>query len=158
MLTKLSKAAGILSPDGSVQINPTTGGVTLYTPPAAASDRIDIRPLGNNRYRVPALSLFIPPSSDYDFPEQVVILPDDRLLCFRIAYQAAVLADIVVDSVTIEAITVTQLELATTAQPTDGDFVSGLIYIPLAMRQGGFVVFPRQTNIGLTGFVKFSMG
>jgi hypothetical protein len=157
MMTKLSRAAGILSPDGSVRINPTTGGVTLYTPPAAASAYIDIRPVGNNRYRVPALTFF-DGSGFWEFEEQEVTLLENQILCLKVDYRAAVLQPNLMDSVTLVSITVTQLESATTAAPIAATYVAGVIYIPLAMRQGGFVVFPKQTSISLTGFIKFSMG
>jgi|694.fasta_scaffold02660_22 hypothetical protein len=159
MLTKLSKAAGILSPDGSVQINPTTGGVTLYTPPTATTGRIDIRPVGSDRYRVPALTFF----DGIDFSEigeQEVTLRENEILCLRYAYTLALFQNPDAEPVTLVSISVSDLEYATTAKPTNETPVAGLIYIPLAMRQDGFVIFAKQTTISLDNYVtlKFSMG
>jgi hypothetical protein len=55
--------------------------------------------------------------------------------------------DIEVDPVTLESISVAQLELAETAKPTNETLVSGLIYVPLALRQNGLVVYPRIPSI-----------
>ena len=144
----LLRAAGIISPDESVNIDATTGGFTLsQNPPATTDTRIDIKSVGQDRYRVPAMSLFVPPVDSFQFEEQEVTIRQGEILCFRVSYTRGLFQDIEVDPVTLESISVAQLELAETAKPTNETPVSGLIYVPLALRQNGLVVYPRIPSI-----------
>ena len=129
MLAKLSKAAGILSPDGSVQINPTTGGVTLYTP-AQPRVRIDIKRLGKNLYEVPDLFVVIE-LQGFDIPPTVVSVPNNYLVCIKIDFPLPVTFENIASSeLSVVVIPISQLSSA--------DAGAGLIYIPLAINENGF--------------------
>jgi hypothetical protein len=154
MLTKLSKAAGILSPDGSVQINPTTGGVTLYTPPTATTAFLDIQQLGPTLFKVPQLTLDVAFISFHTLIEQVITVQQDRLLCIAVEYSltslawdqapnfntAVFLAD--VDgalSVELVAVTRSTFQSAQAATPRLGS-AAGTVYIPIAVHEQGLQV------------------
>jgi hypothetical protein len=95
------------------------------------------------------MSLFVPPVDSFQFEEQDVTIRQGEILCFRVSYMRGLFQDIEVDPVTLESISVAQLELAETAKPTNETLVSGLIYVPLALRQNGLVVYPRIPSIGV---------
>jgi hypothetical protein len=171
MLAKLSKAAGILSPDGSVQINPTTGGVTLYTPPPV-STLLKIEGLERDQYRVPELLLSIDDISDHTLSEQIITVLPGQLLCIAVTYALTeeagedvarmgtrfVASDIAgTPSVALVAISRAELESAQAARPM-GDS-SGVIYIPLAVQENGLVVLHQFSGFLLElghGFFTFS--
>jgi hypothetical protein len=145
----LLRAAGIISPDESVNIDATTGGFTLsQNAPATTDTRIDIKSVGQDRYRVPAMSLFVPPVL-FEFEEQEVTIRQGEILCFRVSYKDGIFADDEIDSVTLKSISVAQFESAETAKPTDETLVSGLINVPLALRQNGLVVYPKDPYMGV---------
>ena len=158
MLAKLSKAAGILSPDGSVQINPTTGGVTLYTPPSV-STLLKIESLERDQYRVPELLLSIDEVSDHTLSQQIITVLPGQFLCISVAYsltteaaeQAARMGSFFVASeiagtptVTLAAISRSALESAQAARPMGAS--SGQIYIPLAVQDNGLVVLTEDSG------------
>jgi hypothetical protein len=154
MLAKLSKAAGILSPDGSVQINPTTGGVTLYTPPTATTAFLAIEQLGPTSFKVPELTVDVAFISSHTLIEQVITVPQDRLLCIAVEYSltslawdeapnfntAVLLEDIDPPvSVSLQAVNRSTFEAAQAALPRFGS-AGGLVYIPIAVHEQRFVV------------------
>jgi hypothetical protein len=146
----LLRAAGIISTDESVNIDATTGGFTLsQNAPATTDARIDIKSLGQDRYRVPVMSLFVPPVEFFEFEEQEVTIRQGEILCFRVSYMLGLFQDIDIDSVRLESVSVAQFESAETAKPTNETPVFGLIYVPLALRQNGLVVYPRIPYIGV---------
>ena len=157
----LLRAARIISPDESVNIDATTGGFSLsQNAPPTTDTRIDIKNIDGDIYEVPALSLFVVTGGFFELAAQSVTIRQDQILCLRYAYTYGLFQSLADESVTLVSITASQLESATIAKPTDETPVAGLIYIPIAIRQNGFVVFPKQTNIGLDNYVtlKFSMG
>jgi hypothetical protein len=173
MLTKLSKAAGILSPDGSVQINPTTGGVTLYTPPKPSTG-LDIRPVTDDVWEVPALTVDIEFIEFFELPKQTVIIQKNQFLCVKVEYHlnptamalpaifrnSVFLSDLVGSpDVSLVSISQTTLTAAQAAAPGGGSS-QGIIYIPLAVREGSLAVLWRADNVALSifhGQFKFSV-
>lgn len=158
MLAKLSKAAGILSPDGSVQINPTTGGVTLRAT-SAPSVMLEIESLGNNRFKTPELYIEVDDItfSSLILEEEIKTIFPGQLLCIRVEYSLTtetgnavprfftqLTFDDIEGSVEVSLATISPgvLPLAEAASPQGP--LSGLVYIPIAVHDQSLVVLARS--------------
>jgi hypothetical protein len=155
----LLRAAGIISPDESVNIDATTGGFTLSqdTPPSSAG--IEIKDLGEGIYEVPEISVTASALDSVTIPKQKIAIPTQHILCVKIEYQ---LAGFVMDqpaifsqnlasgdingtgSITLVAVPISGLSSAQAAIP--GVSASGTIYLPIAANEAQFRVFVNSTT------------
>ena len=147
----LLRAAGIISPDESVNIDATTGGFTL-SQKQQSTNRIRITSLPNfNTFEVPELNFDINNIDSYTIPKQTIFVPDGYFLCAKIEYELnsaamdktpifsslILLEDIADLTVTLEAITILSIDQGKAASP--GGKKRGIIYIPLAVKNGSLI-------------------
>jgi hypothetical protein len=155
----LLRAAGIISPDESVNIDATTGGFTLSqdTPPSSAG--LEIKDSGGGIYEVPEISVTASALAAATIPAQSIAIPSQHILCVKIEYQ---LAGFVMDqpaifsqnlasgdingtgSITLAAVPVSEISSAQAAIP--GSSASGTIYLPIAANEAQFRVFVNSTT------------
>jgi hypothetical protein len=137
----LLRAAGIISPDESVNIDATTGGFTLSqnNPPTVV--RIDIKNLYENTYQIPDLFVVIE-LQGFDIPSTVVSVPNGHFVCIKIDLLLPVTFENIASSeLSVVVIPISQLSFA--------DARAGLIYIPLAVNDNGFTPLAQGDAFGV---------
>ena len=160
--TSLLRAARIISPDELVNIDATTGGFTL-SQKQQSTNRIRITSLpGFNIFEVPELNFDINYIDSYTIPKQSIFVPDGYLLCAQIEYELnsaamdktpifsspILLEDIADLTVTLEAITILSIDQGKAASP--GGEKRGIIYIPLAVKNGSLLPLVRGQSFEVT--------
>ncbi len=155
----LLRAARIISPDESVNIDATTGGFTLSqdTPPLSAG--IEIKDLGEGIYEVPEISVSASALDSVTIPTQAIAIPSQHILCVKIQYeltsfvmsQPAIFSQNLASgdingtgSITLAAVPVSEISSAQAAIP--GSSASGTIYLPIAANETQFRVFVNSTT------------
>jgi hypothetical protein len=137
----LLRAAGIISPDESVNIDATTGGFTLSQNNQPTVVRTDIKSVGGNLYEIPDLFVVIE-LQGFDIPSTVVSVPNGYFVCIKIDLLLPVTFENIANSeVTVAVIPISQLSLA--------DAGAGLIYIPLAVNDNGFTPLAQGEVFGV---------
>jgi hypothetical protein len=156
----LLRAAGIISPDESVNIDATTGGFTLAQKKQTIN-QIKIKSVGYNLFEVPELSVIIG-FSVFTVEKKSISVPDGHLLCAKIDYTLNTTAmdktaiyssgifssDIDWITVTLASIPVGNIADARAAIP--GSFSNGIIYLPLAINDGGFTILATGATFQVT--------
>lgn len=148
----LLRAARIISPDESVNIDATTGGFTLSQKEQPITPRIKILTVGDDLYETPEISVNITLVGLFYLPVQTVAIPNNCLLCIKIQYTLE--TDAMENppffggridsseisgsaSVELSVIAISNLSSAQAAIPTTGP-ARGEIYIPIAINENGF--------------------
>ena len=143
----LLRAARIISPDESVNIDATTGGFTLSQNAPPTTVRIDIKNVSGNLYEIPDLFVTIEGyGSGYDIPSTIVSVPNGYFVVIKIEdYLPLTVSD---PQLSVVVIPISQLPNA------DAFAGAGLIYIPLAVNDNGFTPLAQSEVFG----VYFSSG
>jgi hypothetical protein len=141
----LLRAAGIISPDESVNIDSTTGGFTLSQNNQPTVVRTDIKNLYGNTYQIPDLFVVIELQS-FDIPSTVVSVPNGYFVCIKIENNLPFdVTNIPSSEVSIAVIPISALSLARCDIPD----AIGIIYIPLAVNDNGFTPLAQGESFGV---------
>lgn len=155
MINKLATAAGIISPEQTIAINPTTGGLTLSTIQSTSTTGAEwTADIVNNRWLVKGGTIYINSYPPIVVPD-VTISPDDgQLVCVEVAFTLSasgynltpIFAELLASgdingtpTAEIKAVSPSTFAAAQSCLP--GSRSDGLILIPLLISKNGA---PRQ--------------